>query len=65
NAVVKKAVEPAYNFYGIQPQKVSDKILLMAGLLVFYVFYTIMWGYAIFFVFEGLGLSMKKAKHKH
>ncbi|MBV6341859.1 hypothetical protein [Candidatus Magnetobacterium casense] len=63
NTVVKKAVEPAYNFYGIQPQKVSDKLMLLIGLLVFYVFYTIMWGYAIFFVFEGLGLSMKKAKH--
>ncbi|MBF0538194.1 MAG: hypothetical protein HQL03_08080 [Nitrospirae bacterium] len=65
NNVVKKAVEPAYNFYGIQPQNVSDKILLMIALLVFYVFYTIMWGYAIFFMFEGLGLSMTKAKLKH
>ncbi|MBF0345437.1 MAG: hypothetical protein HQL06_14565 [Nitrospirae bacterium] len=65
NTVVKKAVEPAYNFYGVQSQKVADKILLMIALLVFYVFYTIMWGYAIFFMFEGLGLSMKKGKHGH
>ncbi|MBF0515760.1 MAG: hypothetical protein HQK97_01410 [Nitrospirae bacterium] len=63
-SVMKKAVEPAYNFYGIESQKVSDKVGVMSGLLVFYVIYTMWWGYAIYFMFEGLGLSMKKAKVK-
>ncbi len=62
--VMKKAVEPAYNFYKIEGQNVSDKAGIMTGLLVFYVAYTMWWGFAIFFLFDGLGLTMKKAKVK-
>jgi hypothetical protein len=62
--VMKKAVEPAYNFYKIEGQKVSEKAALMVGLLIFYVAYTMWWGFAIFYIFEGLGLTMKKAKVK-
>jgi hypothetical protein len=64
STVMKKAVEASYNFYGIASQKVSEKAGLMIFLLVFYVVYTMWWGFAIFFTFEGLGLSMKKAKVK-
>ncbi len=64
NEVVKKAVEPAYNFYQIDANKVSDHAGMMSGLLIFYVFYTMWWGYAIFYLFEGFGLTMKKAKVK-
>ena len=62
--VMKKAVEPAYNFYQIEAQKVADKAGIMTGLLVFYVIYTMWWGFAIFYLFEGIGLTMKKAKVK-
>ncbi len=62
--VNKKAVEPAYNYYQIDAQKVIEKAGLMSGLLIFYVVYTMWWGYAIFYMFDGLGLSMKKAKVK-
>ncbi len=62
--VNKKAVETAYNFYGIESQKVSEKAGLMTGLLVFYVVYTLWWGFAIFYIFDGIGLTMKKAKVK-
>lgn len=61
--VMKKAVETAHNFYGIEAQKVTDKAGLMVGLLVFYVVYTIWWGFAIYYLFEGLGLSLRKTKH--
>ena len=64
NEVVKKAVEPAYNFYKIDSNKVSEHAGMMSGLLIFYVFYTMWWGYAIFYMFEGFGLTMKKAKVK-
>ena len=64
NAVVKKAIEPAYNFYKIDANKVTDHAGMLSGLLVFYVFYTMWWGYAIFYMFEGFGLTMKKAKVK-
>jgi hypothetical protein len=62
--VTKKAVEPGYNFYQIDANKVSEHAGMMSGLLVFYVAYTMWWGYAIFYLFEGMGLSMKKAKVK-
>jgi len=62
--VMKKAIEPGYNFYGIDGQRVKDHAVMMTGLLVFYVLYTMWWGYAIFYIFEGVGLSMKKAKVK-
>lgn len=62
--VMKKAIEPAFNYYGIEGQKVSEKAGTMTGLLVFYVVYTMWWGYAIFYLFDGIGLSMKKAKVK-
>ncbi|NLI29272.1 MAG: hypothetical protein GX423_04245 [Nitrospiraceae bacterium] len=65
NEVNKKVVEPAYNFYGIQAQKVTDRLGMMSALLVFYVGYTIWWGYALFHLFEGLGLTVhKKVKVK-
>lgn len=62
--VLKKGVEPAYNYYGVQAQKVSEKALTMTALLVFYVIYTMWWGYSIFHIFEGIGLTMKKSKVK-
>ncbi len=62
--VMKKAVEPAYNYYKIDGQKVSEKAGLMVGLLIFYVAYTMWWGFAIFYIFDGIGLTMKKAKVK-
>jgi hypothetical protein len=62
--VTKKAVEPGYNFYKIEGEKVVDHAGMMSGLLVFYVAYTMWWGYAIFYLFEGVGLTMKKAKVK-
>jgi hypothetical protein len=60
--VNKKAVEPGYNFYQVDANKVIDHAGMMSGLLVFYVFYTMWWGFAIFYLFDGVGLTMKKAK---
>ncbi|MCL5023338.1 MAG: hypothetical protein M1497_08245 [Nitrospirae bacterium] len=62
--VIKKAVEPGYNFYMVDSEQVADHVGMMSGLLAFYVVYTMWWGYAIFHLFNGLGLSMKKAKVK-
>jgi hypothetical protein len=62
--VTKKAIEASYNFYKVDAKKVKDEAGLMTFLLVFYVAYTMWWGFAIFYIFEGLGLSMKKAKVK-
>jgi len=62
--VMKKAVEPAYNYYKVEAQNVVDKAGIMTGLLVFYVAYTMWWGFAIFYMFDGIGLTMTKAKVK-
>ncbi len=62
--VIKKGIEPGYNFYEIDANKVSEHAGMLSGLLLFYVFYTLWWGYAIFYMFEGVGLTMKKAKVK-
>jgi hypothetical protein len=64
NEVASKVIEPAYNFYKIEPQKVTDRLGTMSVLLVFYVFYTIWWGYALYHLFEGVGLTTKKVKVK-
>jgi hypothetical protein len=62
--VTGKAIEPAYNFFGIKGEKVSERIPAAAGLLLFYVLYTMWYGYGIFDVFNGIGLSMSKSKNK-
>ncbi|MBI5847393.1 MAG: hypothetical protein HZB31_05495 [Nitrospirae bacterium] len=61
--VSKKAIETAYNYYKVEPVQVKEKAVLMTALLVFYVIYTMWWGFAIYFLFDGVGLSMSKAKH--
>lgn len=62
--VTKKGLEPGYNFYQVDANKVADHAGMMSSLLVFYVAYTMWWGFAIFYMFEGVGLTMKKARVK-
>ncbi len=62
--VIKRAIEVGYNFYGIEGQKAADRWGIILFSLVFYVVYTMWWGYAIFFMFEGIGLAMTKGKKK-
>lgn len=64
NLVVLKGIEPGYNFYGIPAESVGSKAFTLIGLLVFYVVYTLWYGFGIFELFEGMGLSMKKSKAK-
>jgi len=64
NTVTQKAIEPAYNFYGITAEHISTKIPTVTALLMFYVIYTLWYGFAIFDLFNGVGLSMTKSKIK-
>jgi hypothetical protein len=57
--VIKKGVECSYNYYGIEPQKISEQVLVVLIALVFYVVYTIWYGFAIMFMFEGWGLKLE------
>ena len=62
--VIRRAVEPGNNFYSVPPAKVSEHIWLMSGMLIFYVLYTLWYGFAIFELFEGIGLAMTKSSSK-
>ncbi len=64
NTVNLKAIEPAYNFYGIPAEHISTKIPTVTALLAFYIIYTLWYGFAIFDIFNGVGLSMSKSKIK-
>jgi len=59
DSVGKKAVESSYNYYTIEPQKIRDRIGLVIFSLVFYVVYTLWYGFAILFMFEGWGLKLE------
>ena len=56
--IQKKAVETAYNYYGIEGQKISDRIWVVIFSLLFYVVYTLWYGFAILYLFEGCGLKL-------
>ena len=57
--VVTKAVELGYNYYKVDPQKIGKKIGIVIFSLVFYVIYTMWYGFAIMFMFEGWGLKLE------
>lgn len=63
NEIMFRAIEPGYNFYGISPQLVRNNLPLLTFLLVFYVVYTLWYGYGVFEIFEGFGLGPEKG-HK-
>ena len=62
--VIKKGVEVAYNFFQIAPQTASSRMGILTFSLVFYVIYTLWWGIAVLFLFEGIGLEMKAGAKK-
>ena len=64
NEVSAKGVEAAYNFYGIEPKEASRNAGILAGCLLFYIVYTLWWGYAILCLFDGLGMEMKAGARK-
>jgi hypothetical protein len=58
HSVQTKAVECAYNYYGIEASKISDRWGIVLLSLAFYVLYTVWYGYAILYLFEGLGMRL-------
>jgi hypothetical protein len=61
NQILMRGIEPAYNFFGLEAKPID---IIGAGLLVFYVIYTLWWGFAIYLLFEGLGIKVTKPKSK-
>jgi hypothetical protein len=58
DTVQKKALEPAYNYYGVESGNYKDYFFLIVAALAFYVIYTLWYGFGIMFLFEGLGLQI-------
>jgi len=55
----QKAVECAYNYYTIEPKKISDAFGVVVFSLLFYVLYTLWYGFAVMYLFEGWGLRLE------
>ncbi len=53
-----KAVEPAYNYYMVEAKPVKEEVFLLIFSLVFYVFYTMWYGYGLLYIFEGIGIRL-------
>ena len=54
----KKALEPAYNYYGVKIENWKANIVLVLASLAFYVVYTLWYGFGLMYVFEGLGYKI-------
>lgn len=59
HTVQAKTVECAYNYYGIEAQEIKNRWGTVLFSLLFYVLYTIWYGYGIMFIFEGLGFELE------
>ena len=59
-----RVLEPSYNFAGIETRNITENAGTVSFLLGFYVFYTLLYGFSILFIFEGLGIKATKAKEK-
>ena len=57
--VEKKAIETVYNYYRIEPQKISDQYDIVVLSLIFYVVYTVWYGFAFMYLFEGWGMRLE------
>ncbi len=57
--VQSKALEPAYNYYGVEAVPMTQMLWIALLALVGYVLYTIWYGFAILFLFEGWGLRLE------
>ena len=62
--VVKKGIEVAYNFANIEPESASSRMRILTFSLIFYVIYTLWWGLAVMYLFEGFGLEMTAGAKK-
>ncbi len=56
--VQQKALEPSYNYYKVESQNIGDRWATVVFSLVFYVIYTLWYGFAMLFMFEGWGLKV-------
>lgn len=56
--VQNRVIECSYNYYGIEAQSIKDKYFIVIVSLLFYVVYTVWYGFGIMYLFEGLGMKL-------
>ena len=52
-------MECSYNFYKIQPQNIGDRWGIVLFSLIFYVIYTVWYGFSVMYMFEGAGFRLE------
>ncbi len=57
--VMTRGVEPAYNYYQIEAESIGNKVGTVVISLTGYVIYTLWFGFAILFMFEGWGIKLE------
>jgi len=57
--VLKRGVECSYNYYGVEAQRISEKAGTVVFSLVFYVVYTVWYGFAFLYLFQGMGFRLE------
>jgi hypothetical protein len=57
-SIREKAIEPSYNYYGIEPESIGDRIGIVVFSLIFYVVYTVWYGFGVMYLFEGFGIRV-------
>lgn len=62
--VSARGVEVGYNFHGIEPHSARSKAGILTLALLFYVAYTLWWGFTIYYLVAGLGLQLKGGAKK-
>ena len=60
----RKIIEPSYNYYGVETMHVKDNKGVMTFMLVFYMIYTLWYGFAIYYLCQGFGITMSKQAKK-
>ncbi len=59
-----RGVEVGYNFYEVEAESARSKAGILTLSLLFYVVYTLWWGFAIYYMVEGVGLQLRAGRKK-
>lgn len=62
--VSTKVLEPSYNFRAVTVEDPDESTIHLVVLLAFYIAYTILFGLAIMYLFEGLGIGARRGGEK-
>lgn len=56
--VQNRAIETAFNYYGIEAMSIRERYGIVIASLLFYVIYTVWYGFGVLYLFEGFGLKL-------